>query len=246
MFDLEQAILEWRRKMLAAGVKYSNILDELESHLREDVEQRMQKGLDAEQAFEIAVRTIGKPAAIQNEFAKSVASNGTRWERLKCALLEFIDSPLPPSPRVFTDAARETLELSAKEALGFHHDFIGTEHVLLGLLELKTGVAPGVLRKLGVSPEIVRSEVEKIVGLGPAERTMRGLPYTPRVKKALKIAGSEARSLNKNHIDAEHVFLGLLLEGGGVAALVLKTLGVDIESARAAVLVELGRNRHEG
>jgi hypothetical protein len=245
MFNLEQAIKGWRRRMLDAGVKDPNILDELESHLREDVERRMQAWLGEEDAFEIAARSIGRPAALQIEFAKSGATNGTRLQRLKCALLGFIGIPLP-FPRALTAAARETLELGGKEALGFHHDFIGTEHVLLGLLELKTGVARGVLRKLGVNPQIVRSEIEKIVGVGPSQRATRALPYTPRVKKALKIAGSEARSLNTNHVDAEHVFLGLLLEGSGVAALVLKTLGVDIQRARAAVLKELGRNQHDG
>ena len=245
MFNLDMAIKEWRQRMLAAGVNNPNILDELESHLRDDVERRTQAGAGEEQAFEIAVRSIGQPAVLKNEFAKSGAMNRTRLQRLKFALLRFVGIPLP-SPSVLTAAARETLELGGKEALGFHHDFIGTEHVLLGLLDLKTGVACGVLRKLGVNPQIVRSEIEKIVGLGAAQQTTRALPYTPRVKKALKIAGSEARSLNQNHIDAEHVFLGLLLEGGGVAALVLKALGVDIQSARAAVLTELGRNQHDG
>src|ERR1700722_1093646 len=127
MFNLNVAIKEWRRRILAAGVKNPNILDELENHLREDVEQRMQGGVGEGDAFEVAVRSIGQPATLQNEFAKSGATTGTRLQRLKCALLAFIGIPLPPSPRVFTDAARETLEIGGKEALGFHHDFIGTE-----------------------------------------------------------------------------------------------------------------------
>jgi hypothetical protein len=240
MFNLEQSIADWRRRMLAGGVKSPVPLDELESHLREDVEQQVQSGVSAGQAFEIAVQRMGRPAALQNEFAKSGATKGARLQKLKDALLRFIGVPLPP-PIVLTACARETLELGAREALGFHHDFIGTEHVLLGLLELKSGVVRGVLQKMGVDQGTVRSEIEKIVGIGRAQPTSHALPYTPRVKKALRIAGSEARSLNQIHVDAGHLFLGLLREGGGVAALVLKTLGVNIQTAREEMLRELGR-----
>jgi hypothetical protein len=237
MYNLDTSIKAWRRQMLSAGLRNPLVLDELESHLREDVQRRMQSGLGAEQAFESAVRCIGQPDALQNEFAKSAATKAMRLQKLKNALLGLIGISLP-IPSAFTAAARESLELGGKEAVGFHHDFIGTEHVLLGLLESKTGVVRGALQKLGVDHQIVRSEIGKIIGVGAAQRTTHALPYTPRVKKALRIAGSEARSLKKLHVDSEHIFLGLLLEGGGVAALVLKTLGVNIQKARAAVLKE--------
>jgi len=225
--------------MLAAGVKNPNVLDELESHLREDVERLARSGSNMEQAFETAVGRIGQGGPLKREFAKVGAAKGTRRQGLKSALLRFIGMALPP-PDAFTACARETLELGGKEALGLHHHFIGTEHVLLGLLELKTGVVCGVLHRLGVDRKIVRTEIEKVVGPGPAEQMTEMPPYTPRVKKALAIAGSEARALNHTHVGAEHIFLGLLLEGGGVAARVLKNLGVNIQTAREEIQRELG------
>lgn len=241
MFDLNTATADWRRQMLAAGVKDPNVLEELEGHLCEEMDQQMRTGVSAEQAFGIAVQCIGQPDALQSEFAKSIAATGTRLQRLKYVLWRFIGFPLP-SPLLLTVGARETLELGRQEALGFHHDFIGTEHVLLGLLESKTGVVRNLLQKMGVDHNIVRGEIEEIVGHGPAPRAPHALPYTPRVKKALTIAGSEARSLGRTQIRAEHIFLGLLQEGGGVAALVLKKLGVNSSVARVAVRDELTRN----
>jgi len=228
--------------MLAAGVKNPNVLDELESHLREDVERRMQSGLNAPQAFEIAAQSIGQPIALQHEFAKARATKTTRRQRLKNSLLRFIGVQLP-SPIFLTTSAQETLELGGKEALGFHHDFIGTEHVLLGLLELKTGIVRDILQKMGVDHKIVRSEIEKVVGLGPEPRITHAPPYTPRAKKALALAGEEARALRQTHVGAEHIFLGLLREGSGVAGLVLRNLGVNIQSAREQIPGELGRNQ---
>jgi hypothetical protein len=242
MFNLEQKILEWRRQMLAVGVRNQNVLDELESHLREDVERQMQSGVSAEQAFYTAAQSIGQPAALQDEFAKAGATKGTRLQKWKEALLVFMGFPLP-FPNALTAEARETLELGGKEALGFHHDFIGTEHVLLGLLELKAGVVRGVLQRMGVDHKTVRTEIAKIVGPWPMHQTMRTPPYTPRVKRALVLAGSEAKALRQTHVGPEHIFLGLLREGGGVAAVVLKSLGVNMQTARAEIFKELGRNR---
>jgi Clp amino terminal domain, pathogenicity island component len=242
MFNLEQAIAEWRRQMMAAGITGPESLDELEGHLRDDIEQRMRSGSSELDAFESAVQQIGQPTALESEFAKVRATKWPRLQRLKDALLRFLGVPLL-SPNAFTAGALEILELGGKEALGFHHDFIGTEHVLLGLLESKTGIVPVVLEKLGVDHKTVRSEIEKIVAIGPALRTGHLLPYTPRVKKALALAGKEARALKQTHIGAEHIFLGLLLEGGGVAALVLKSLGVNIRTAREQILMQLGRNQ---
>jgi len=243
MFDPEQAIAEWRRQLLAAGVKDGKVLDELESHLREELERQRQSSQSGEQAFALAVRCIGRPVALEREFAKAGVTRGS-WRRwLREAFLRFAGNPLS-SPAVFTIGARETLELGRKEALGFHHDFIGTEHVLLGLLESEKSVVRELLQRMSVDPRKVRSEIVKIVGRGPAPQSTVAPPYTPRVKKALAIAGSEARALNQPRIGVEHIFLGLLLEGGGVAARVLQTLGVDVQTARQEILTELGRTQH--
>lgn len=240
MFDLEQSIAEWRRQMLAGGIKDSAVLDELESHLRDAFERQAQSASSPQEAFEIAVRQIGQPGALQTEFAKAGATNETGLRRLKNAFLRFIGIH-PPASIIFTPSAQRTLELGGQEALGFHHDFIGTEHVLLGLLELENGIVTRVLGKMHVDHGVVRSEIEKIIGNGPSARFNSTLPYTPRVKKALELAGKEARTHKHIHVGAEHIFLGLLLEGSGVAALVLKKLGVNNQTAREQMLKELGR-----
>lgn len=242
MFDLEQAITEWRRQMLAVGVKTPALLDELESHLRDDVEQQMRLGANAQEAFEIAVRQIGQPDALRNEFTKIGPTKRTRLQRLKSALLKFFGAS-PPLANAYTADAREILELGGKEALGFHHDFIGTEHLLLGLLELETGIVPGILQRIGVDRRIVRQEIEKIVGFGLPQPNTSTLPYTPRVKKALELSGREARAQNRMRVSPEHIFLGLMLEGGGVAALVLRNLGVSAAMIRGEILKELRRNQ---
>src|SRR5436309_14918739 len=110
MFNLDEAIADWRRRMFAAGMKNPGALDELESHLREEVERRMRSGMSAEQAFEIAVRCLGQPAALQNEFAKAGATARTRLQRLKASLLRFFGAPLP-ALAALTAGAREILEL---------------------------------------------------------------------------------------------------------------------------------------
>ena len=238
MFNLDNAIKEWRRQMLAAEIKTPALLDELESHLRDDVEQQMRLGPNAQEAFEIAVRQIGQPAALRDEFTKVGPTKRTRLQRLKSALLKFLGVS-PPLANAYTAEAWEILELGGKQALGFHHDFIGTEHLLLGLLESKTEIVPSVLQRIGVDHKVVREEVEKIVGIGIPQRNTSALPYTPRVKKALELAAKEARVQNRMRVSAEHIFLGLMLEGGGVAALVLRNLGVNAVMIRGEILKEL-------
>jgi hypothetical protein len=241
MFDLEKSIVEWRRQMSSGGIKSSELLDELESHLRDDLERQIQSGLNAQEAFETAVRQLGQPAALKNEFAKVGPATETRLRKLKRVLLELIGIRLP-SPFVLAAGAQRVLELGGREALGFHHDFIGTEHVLLGLLESESGPITGVLHRLGVDRKAVRSEIEKIVGLGSVQRNIPVLRQTPRVKKALELARREAKTNKQNCVGPEHIFLGLLLEGGGVAALVLKNLGVNASAARHEILKELNRS----
>src|SRR6201995_1598621 len=146
----------------------------------------------------------------------------------------------------FTPRAQQVLALARKEADRFNHNYVGTEHLLLGLIKLGQGVAVNVLQKLGLDLETVRVEVEKQVGSGPDTKMSGNIPYTPRVKKVLALAGKEAKALNHSYVGTEHILLGLLREGDGVAARVLKTLEVDIERTRNEVLKELDPNFSSG
>jgi ATP-dependent Clp protease ATP-binding subunit ClpC len=142
----------------------------------------------------------------------------------------------------FTPRAQQVLALARKEADRFNHNFVGTEHLLLGLIKLGQGVAVNVLQKMGLDLETVRMEVEKQVGTGPDQKVIGNIPYTPRVKKVLSLAAREAKALNHTYVGTEHILLGLLREGDGVAARVLKNLDVDIEQTRQEILKELDPN----
>jgi len=139
----------------------------------------------------------------------------------------------------FTPRAQQVLALARKEADRFHHNYVGTEHILLGLIKLGQGVAVSVLQKMGLDLETVRAAVEKQVGTGQETKTPGSMPFTPRVKKVLALAGREAKTLNHSYVGTEHILLGLLREGEGVAARVLKSLDVDIERTRNEILREL-------
>jgi hypothetical protein len=347
MFYLDRTITEWRKRMAAGGIKNAAVLDELESHVRDDVEQQMRGGATAERAFQEAVQRVGTSAELNQEFAKvsrpqprlsrttvllccagfalfvflvetwllmeseiSAAERslgvglvfaiscyigglpylnrmwpGVRGWALRRAiatvcnfaavawvcllLLSTVGVVLVPSgiilsvvcwslfaaatatvvvialgtePNVlnlWTPEAWQSFEAADAAALHFHHDFIGTEHVLLGLLESENSIVPNVLRKMGVSRERVRVEIEKIVGNGPHSQTARPPAYTPRAQKALKLSILEAKALRCAHVDTSHIFLGLVLEGGGVAARVLKSLGISPERARKEIQKKL-------
>jgi ATP-dependent Clp protease ATP-binding subunit ClpC len=142
----------------------------------------------------------------------------------------------------FTPRAQQVLALARKEADRFNHNFLGTEHLLLGLIKLGQGVAVNVIQKMGLDLETVRMEVEKQVGTGPDQKMVGNIPYTPRVKKVLALASKEAKNLNHTYVGTEHILLGLLREGDGVAAKVLKNLDVDIEQTRQEILKELDPN----
>src|SRR3954471_16946528 len=142
----------------------------------------------------------------------------------------------------FTPRAQQVLALARKEADRFNHNYVGTEHLLLGLIKLGQGVAVNVLQKMGLDLETVRMEVEKQVGSGPETKIVGNIPYTPRVKKVLALAGKEAKALNHSYVGTEHILLGLLREGEGVAARVLKSLEIDIERTRNEILKELDPN----
>jgi len=142
----------------------------------------------------------------------------------------------------FTPRAQQVLALSRKEADRFNHNYVGTEHLLLGLIKLGQGVAVNVLQKMGLDLETVRQEVEKQVGSGQENKMAGNIPYTPRVKKVLALAGKEAKALQHSYVGTEHILLGLLREGEGVAAQVLKNLEVDLDRTRNEVLKELDPN----
>src|SRR4249920_3922353 len=140
----------------------------------------------------------------------------------------------------FTDRARKVMQLANQEAQRFNHEYIGTEHILLGLVKEGSGVAANVLKKLDIDLRKIRLEVEKIVQAGPDMVTMGKLPQTPRAKKVIEYSIEEARNLNHNYVGTEHLLLGLLREHDGVAAQVLMNLGLKLEEVREEVLNLLG------
>ncbi|MEW5894297.1 MAG: ATP-dependent Clp protease ATP-binding subunit [Candidatus Omnitrophota bacterium] len=140
----------------------------------------------------------------------------------------------------FTERARKVIIYAKEEARHFNHDYIGTEHLLLGLVKEGEGVAAAVLQKMGVDLETIRIEVEKLVQLGPETQVMGDIPFTPRSKKALELAAEEARSLGHNYIGTEHLLLGLVKEGEGMAYRVLLNLGIDLERLRMEIMEILG------
>jgi ATP-dependent Clp protease ATP-binding subunit ClpC len=136
----------------------------------------------------------------------------------------------------FTDRARKVLKLANQEAQRFNHEYIGTEHILLGLVREGAGVAAKVLKNLDVDLQKVRQEVERLVQSGTEMVTMGELPYTPRAKKVIEYAIEEARNLNHNYVGTEHLLLGLLREEEGMAAQVLRNLGLRLGEVREEVL----------
>ena len=140
----------------------------------------------------------------------------------------------------FTERARKVIILAKEEARRFNHDYIGTEHILLGLIREGEGVAAAVLEKLGLSLENIRLEIEKLVQPGPTTQIIGDIPFTPRSKKALELAAEEARALGHNYIGTEHLLLGLIREGEGVASQVLLNSGLDLNKVRNEVLEILG------
>jgi ATP-dependent Clp protease ATP-binding subunit ClpC len=142
----------------------------------------------------------------------------------------------------FTPRAQQVLALARKEADRFNHSYVGTEHLLLGLIKLGQGVAVNVLERMGLDLESVRMEVEKEVGSGTGQKISGSIPYTPRVKKVLALANKEAKALNHSYVGTEHILLGLLREGEGVAARVLRRMDVDIQRTRNEILAEIDPN----
>ena len=379
MFNLEQAITDWRRQMVTGGIESRELLDELESHLRDEIERQIYSGINEQNAYLAAVASIGPARALKGEFAKVAKSDrgqrriflrtfyfgsvafvllvntwtllayelstlqrslgvsavsliclylaclphllrslpAVRYDRLEkaikmasslvwvwpiWALLEaehvvHVDigivpamilwclyaamamsafayglngrcfrrgnsggppppfqphpqliPPTRPCPPDFAAAlppskpvdpiVHQSLAAAFGEASRLGHDFIGTEHVLLGILKLATGSFADVLRKMNVDCEEVRIEVERMVFPLATHTTTATILFTPRARKAIRLAAREAKALNHPRISAEHIFLGLLLEGGGIAARVLRNLGIYTEKTRQQILSE--------
>lgn len=381
MFNLERAIKDWRRQVAAQGLQASEVLDELESHLRDEIEKQLQSGANEQLAYQAARTSIGEASVLKAEFAKLTANNRRARFLRSCyavfatcmffinawTLLEYEMSPLqrasgftaisllclyvaclpyvlksfaastygqlakviklvscllwlwpfyallealhivhfgigivptmvlwcfyaalamtvcalvlnrhgypfggaggytpPPQPRphpippcpplpsefgasllpsrTVDPVVRQSLEAAYHEANRLGHDFIGTEHVLLGLLQGAKGVFANILGKMEIDPESVRGEIERLVCPTSPHGRKATLRFTPRANKAVTLAAREAKSLNHSCIMPEHVFLGLLLEGGGVAALVLRELGIDTQRTREAILWEVHKH----
>lgn len=368
-FNLDQAMANWRRQMLACGFKPVDVVEELESHLRDDIETQIRSGEKEQRAFELAIRRLGTPPELAKEFAKSrqpeaaqrplflqyfyfvcaaaailidlwsltlfdlspaermgalggvivfglylfalpfrfgsrgevpgasflgamkilgvivplwilfallTALRVIHWEIgiipqmimwSLCAVYgltalawaagfcrrgssgggfpPLMPRPIPPRPllppdvdilippsMVFTPAARRALEMARDEAVDLGHDFVGTEHVLLGLLRTAGGA---LAQALQLNREAVRTEVFRLVAAFPARSAVTELPLTPRARKALQFACREAALLKRSPIGAEHILLGLLLEGSGVAAIALRNLGIRLDQLRAVI-----------
>jgi hypothetical protein len=379
MFDIEKAISNWRGEMTARGINAPDILDELESHLRDEIASRINSGCGEENAFHAAVRNIGEGTALQAEFAKisAAALRSNKFLKRSCrvaalfmllintwtllsyelstlqrlfgiiavtiicfylawlphwletfrgcrrswraslikaativiwlwpvvALLETQrilrlelgilpatliwcvyaavvmttvayglihdakrdrgGSPPPPlQPQPIPGATRppsvdpfrlrprssrvdpivhQCMESACGEASRLGHGYIGTEHLLLGLLRVAQGSFVNVLRKLNLSCEQIRTEIERLVCPVAATATTPAIPLTPRARKAIRLAGREAKAMNRSLIVAEDLLVGLLREGGGVGAQALSNLGVHIQKARAEILDESHR-----
>ena len=140
----------------------------------------------------------------------------------------------------FTERARKVILLAKEEAKRFNHDYIGTEHILLGLVREGEGVAAVVLQKMGLSLQQIRLEIEKIVKPGPSTIISGDIPFDPKAKKAIELSGEEARALGHNYIGTEHILLGLIKEGEGVASMVLLNLGLDLDKVRQEIVEILG------
>ena len=142
----------------------------------------------------------------------------------------------------FTDRARRGVVLAQDEARNLNHNYIGTEHVLLGLVSEGSGVAARALEALGITPQAVRQQVETVIGRGEQPARAGHIPFTPRAKKVLELSLREAIQLGHNYIGTEHILLGLIREGDGAAAQVLTGLGADLSSVRQQVTELLARH----
>ncbi|GEM_PF-6344614 len=271
MFNLNDAIADWRKRMLAGGLRDPAALDELEAHLREDVDQQVRAGADVQSAFNAAAQRIGAPKALKCEFARAVSGAGELARNIKLLFLislagffiltaatVWFGAELPLSVRIggglgatlpllilwawrylvrhplrpgevdlndFDPSIGQVMEFSRLEAQGLSHDFIGTEHLLLGLMQLDEPGAVRIREKLGLEIAVVRREIAEFVGTGAYPATRDTFPCTPRAKRAMALAAQQARERAK--AGPQDLLLGMWLEGDGVAFRVLKKLGIN-------------------
>src|SRR5204862_570534 len=143
----------------------------------------------------------------------------------------------------FNDRAKRVLALAQDEAIRFNHNYIGTEHLLLGLVREGEGVAARVLESLGVELSKVRTAVEFIIGRGDSTTSPSEITLSPRTKKVIELAVDEAQKLGHSHVGTEHLLLGLVVEGEGIASGILESLGVTLEQVRQRVIATMGQHR---
>ncbi len=187
--------------------------------------------LSAKQFRSIAIEEIERPGKSKGLFGKLFGKTETDSKHE------------PASAASFTPRAQEVLALARKEADRFNHNYVGTEHLLLGILKLGQGCAYTVLQKMGLVPETLRLVIEKQIGNGPDQMMIGSIPYTPRVRKVLALAVKESEALQHTYVGTEDILLGLLREGEGAAARILKNLGVDIDRTRKEIIKELDPNK---
>jgi hypothetical protein len=277
MFNLEKEIADWRSHMVQAGIGRPEVLDELESHLRSEIERHLAAGWDPQRAFKTAVRQMGDARTIKSEFERAEECQLPEMQKLLwvacigfaalvCLLSSyvFLTSELGWAKAVFglgavslailgiswskrglgrmtpftpddscSPSTCRSLELARGEASQLHHDFVGTEHVLLGLLEHER--VSQALRTAGLDRALLRREILRLVGPASMHQTSGNVPYTPRVTRAMRLAMREAKISNASQVGPEHVLLGLIREGSGVASVALNNLGLNLHNARKLV-----------
>lgn len=198
---------------------------------------------EADRFASSSIRTEHLLLGLLNEQRRGAATifknAGVDMEEMRLSVLKELARATFGENASFTPRAQKVLALARQEADRFNHNFVGTEHLLLGLMGLNQGVAVGVMMRAGISLEAIRVEVGKQFGTGPAQKMIGNIPYTPRVKKVLALAAEEAKALYHSFIGTEHILLGLLREGGGVAARILKNHGLELEKTREEILKEL-------
>lgn len=136
----------------------------------------------------------------------------------------------------FSPQAQTALAGAHKEAQRMNHNFVGTQHLLLAIMHCESGIAVKVLNEMKISPDVVCAKIDKFVGFGPSAKVTNTFPYTPRVKKALALAGKEASALQHSYVGTQHLLLGLLREKDGVAGKVLENLKLEVEAIRQKVI----------
>ena len=182
------------------------------------------------------MREIAEALGLSHQRVHQIVDEGTPESFLRRVLGRRHGAASGPGPfGRFTERARQVVVFAQEEARALGHEHVGTEHLLLGVLRVDGALAAQALNSLGVTSEVVRREMERVIGRGAGAPTglMR---FTPRAKKVLELALREARALEHNYIGTEHVLLALVTEEEGVASRILRDLGADAEKVRGAVL----------